>query len=115
LNGRPKCFSTATIAVGSASIFFFEKDVAISVDNADADGFERYVEAGEVLHDPLPMKLCGQMSRDTPLAWWPAYSIYVLGAVGSIRRRQRTAPNSHDESMRRFLQIIDRLALILGL
>jgi hypothetical protein len=37
---------------------FLQKDVAISVDDADAHGVERYVEAGEVLHNSLPRKPC---------------------------------------------------------
>src|SRR6266702_3692832 len=54
-----------------------QKDVAGSVDDADADGFERYVEAGEIVHDPLPCFVCRQTSGDIALAWSPAYSIFA--------------------------------------
>src|SRR5215471_19253504 len=70
---------------------FLQNDVAISVDDADADGVERYVEAGEVLHNPLPMKLCGQTLRDTPLACSPAYSISA--GSGSMARCRTTRPS----------------------
>jgi hypothetical protein len=33
---------------------FLRENVAIGIDDADVCGFERYVETGEVVHDPLP-------------------------------------------------------------
>src|SRR5712691_1602985 len=70
-----------------------QKDVAGSIDDADADGFERYVEAGEVVHDPLPCFVCRQTSGDIALAWSPAYSISAGSAWISPIRTVRGVAN----------------------
>src|SRR6202035_6099511 len=65
---------------------FLQKDVAGSVDDADADGFERHVEAGEIVHDPLLKGLRADVRRYSPWCGRPPTPSLSAG-IGRPRSR----------------------------
>src|SRR5215467_15353636 len=76
--------------------FFLQNDVTVSVDDADADGVERYVEAGEVLHNPLPMKaLRADVKGYSPGVLARLLHLCRLGLDGAVPDHSTFSKNRH--------------------